>query len=127
MPHLTGPLDSRVLKKIETARPTGTATKVSLLQQRVCLVKVCPPMIYHVGLLACESGSERRLIFEHGPVAYDAARDLSDTVFIPLPPVDNTLEDIAAFERTLPKKYVLGARDCRHHVLDLLDYLYGVT
>ena len=122
MSHLTGPLYSRVLKKIELARPTGATTQVSLIQQRVCLVKVCPPRIYHVGLLAAQHNEHR--IFEHGPVTYDPLRDLSDTVFIPLPPVRNTLEDIAAFERTLPKTYVLGARDCRHHVLDLLEYLY---
>jgi len=120
---LTGPLYSRVLRKIERAKPTGTVTRVTLLQQPVCLARVCPPMIYHVGILGF-NGDERR-IFEHGPVKYDMHRPMCDnTVLIELPYVHNSLDDIAAFELTLPTTYVVGYRDCRHHVLDLLEYLY---
>jgi len=38
--------------------------------------------------------------------------------------VHNTIENIAEFEARLPTKYIIGIRDCRHHVLDLLHYLY---
>jgi hypothetical protein len=121
---LTGPLYSKVLRKLEVAQSTGTTTRVTLLQQPVCLARVCPPMVYHVGLIG-DSGGTRR-IFEHGPVKYDASREMCDrTLVIPLPSVNNTLEDIIEFEKTLPARYVIGIRDCRHHVLDLLDYLYG--
>ena len=60
--YLTGPLYSQVLKKIERARPTGVTTSLKLLQQPVCLVRMCPPMIYHVGLVGIEDG--RQKIFE---------------------------------------------------------------
>jgi hypothetical protein len=127
MSGLTGPLYSRVLHKIQGARPTGTATNVSLFQQRVCVpvINVCAPRIYHVGLLA-ESESQK-CIFEHGPVTYDISRTLlhkDDTIFIALPSVRHTLEELIEFEKTLPHKYVVGLRDCRHHVLDILDFLY---
>lgn len=121
---LTGPLYSRVLRKIECARQTGVTTRVTLLQQPVCLVKVCPPMVYHVGLIGI-AGDDRR-IFEHGPIKYDQSRVMCDrTLLVPLPSVRNTLEDIIAFESTLSPQYMVGIRDCRHHVLDLLEYLYG--
>lgn len=117
---LTGPLYSNVLKKIERARPTGVTTSIKLLQQPVCLVRVCPPMIYHVGLVGTEAGTQK--IFEHGPVRYNPHRSLG--LLIALPSVWNSLEEIAEFEKTLPPGYLLGYRDCRHHVLDLLEYLY---
>jgi hypothetical protein len=123
---LTGPLYSKVLHKIERARQTGATTHMTLLQQPVCLVRVCPPMIYHVGLIGVSSTDGERRIFEHGPVKYDLSREMCDkTLMIPLPSVKNTLDEIAAFESLLPDQYLVGIRDCRHHVLDLLDYLYG--
>lgn len=125
MSQLTGPLYSRVLAKIEKARPTGKTTSLALIQQRVCVLpKVCPPHIYHVGLVAESSG--RKHIFEHGPIEYDPLRALEfeDTVYVQLPSVINTIDDILTFELTLPTKYIIGMRDCRHHVIDLLDYLY---
>jgi hypothetical protein len=121
---LTGPLYSRVLRKIESARQTGSTTKITLLQQPVCVARVCPPMVYHVGLIGI-TGDDRR-IFEHGPIKYDQTRPMCDrTLLIPLPSVRNTLDDISAFEAMLSPQYIVGIRDCRHHVLDLLDYLYG--
>lgn len=120
---LTRPLYSKVLRKIEGARQTGSMTRVTLLQQPVCVARVCPPMVYHVGLIGI-TGDDRRL-FEHGPVKYDASRTMCDrTLLIPLPSVWNTLDDISDFEASLSTQYIPGIRDCRHHVLDLLDYLY---
>jgi len=127
--HLSGRLYSKVLHKIQSARETGQTTRLTLIQQKVCLatvgrLQVCPPMLYHVGLLA--ETEDRQRIFEHGPVQYDQTRGFDDekTLRIPLPSVHNALEDILAFEETLPTKYLIGVRDCRHHVLDLLGYLY---
>lgn len=120
---LTGPLYSRVLRKIESARQTGSMTKITLLQQPVCVARVCPPMVYHVGLIGI-TGNDRRL-FEHGPVKYDGSREMCDrTLLIPLPSVWNTLDDISEFEATLSPQYLVGIRDCRHHVLELMKYLY---
>jgi hypothetical protein len=76
-----------------------------------------------VGLLGCDDTHRR--IFEHGPVKYDVHRSMCDkTLLIELPYVHNSIEDIVAFESMLPTTYLLGYRDCRHHVLDLLEYLY---
>lgn len=125
MSKLTGPLYSRVFRKVSLAKPTGTRTHLKLLQQRICIAGgVCPPLLYHVALHG-ESDDAYR-IFEHGPVRYDPYRtyDEFDTLVLDLPPVRNSLEDISAFEATLPSGYLIGVRDCRHHVLDLLDYLY---
>ena len=138
MSYLTGALYARVLKAVETARQTGETTSVVLVQQKICVRPgrpgrgpvVCPPGMYHVGLLArSDQGATRTRVLEHGPVKYDASRfeldQITDpTIFVPLPSVHNTLDDIAAFEASLPTKYIIGIRDCRHHVLDLLNYLY---
>ena len=129
MSSLKGPLYSKIYRKVREARPTGTKTGVALFQQRVCVV-VCPPGIYHVGLIVRDErgGVRHERILEHGPVVYDDAtfsRRESASVFVPLPDVGDSIEDILEFERRLPKNYVIGVRDCRHHVLDLLEYLYG--
>lgn len=123
---LSGPLYSTVYEKVRLARSTGDATKLALIQQRVCMptTTVCSP-IYHVGLLG-ESGNRRR-IFEHGPVKYNPLREINgDTIIIDLPAVKQTLDELEAIERTLPSIYFVGIRDCRHHVLDLLAIIYGV-
>lgn len=112
---------ARIVRKIPSLKSTGTSTHIQLIRQRVCLGPVCPP-IYHLGLIA-DNGSEW-YIFEHGPVQYDRLRTLESTTQIPLPTVWNSIDDIRAFETTLPRQYLVGIRDCRHHVLDLLDYLY---
>jgi hypothetical protein len=135
---------SRIFARVRAARSTGDVTSLMLLRQRVCVSNgVCVPGIHHVGLLAVSEYETR--IFEHGPVRsctvdtnptaatlydagaslYDAGASLYDAgAYVPLPSVHNSIADIAAFERTLPRHYVLGVRDCRHHALDLLTYLY---
>jgi hypothetical protein len=112
-----------ILTKIRAARPTGTTSRVELLGQRICLGPVCP-RVYHVGIRVHERDVHR--IFEHGPIAYDPTREIdpATNIIIPLPSVERSIEDIMSFESTLPSTYLVGIRDCRHHVLDLLDYLY---
>jgi len=131
---------SRIFARVRAARSTGDVTSLMLLRQRVCVSNgVCVPGIHHVGLLAVSENETR--VFEHGPVRsftvdtpnptaatlYDAGAPLYDAgapLYVPLPSVHNSIADIAAFERTLPRHYVLGVRDCRHHALDLLMYVY---
>lgn len=125
MSYLSGPLYSKVLRRVQNAKETGSATRVLLLQQRVCLLqqRVCPPLIYHVGVLVANEDGRRHLL-EHGPVKYDPTRSLESCYAVALPSVHNTVDDIMEFERSLPTEYVIGIRDCRHHVLDVLEYLY---
>ena len=124
--YLTGPIYATVLKRLQRATTTGTTTHLTLIQQRVCVGPakiVCPPLMYHVGIVA-RSGETRRL-FEHGPIAYDPDRPFGDeTIIIPMPSVRNSIEEIEVFEKTLQSSYILGWYDCRHRVLDLLTYLY---
>ena len=78
--------------------------------------------LYHVGLVVMERDDS--YIFEHGPVKYDPYREWSESIVIPLPSVRQSIRDIQHYESTLPQKYIVGIRDCRHHVIDLLDFLY---
>lgn len=124
--YLTGPIYGAVLKRLQSATTTGTTTQLSLIQQRVCVgpaKMVCPPLMYHVGIVA--RSSETRRVFEHGPISYDPDRLFGDeTIIIPMPSVRDSIEEIGEFEKTLQTSYVLGWYDCRHRVLDLLEYLY---
>jgi len=123
-------LYKRVFDKIKLAKSTGTVTKVSLLQQRICFargntLKICPPL-YHVGLYAEDLNAYQ--IFEHGPVAYDGLRDFDEqnTILIYLPPIDKTIDQLQIHSNTLDTRYFLGVRDCRHYVEDMLVYMYDL-
>lgn len=117
---------SNILKKARLAKSTGTSTCVQLVRQQICIGRVCPP-VYHVALLAQQPGGVAH-VFEHGPVTNGedsvGKTPQFQTIVVPLPTVWNSIDDILAFEATLPRTYIVGFRDCRHHVLDLLDYLY---
>jgi hypothetical protein len=105
-----------IYEVVRTSRPTGNTSRVTLLQQRINSTP-----LYHVGLYVEERGFSK--IFEHGPIQYDRFRDL-DGIIVPLPHVQHTIRQLEDFEHTLPKEYIVGVRDCRHHVLDLLTFLY---
>ena len=127
---LSSPLYANVMKRVEMARQTGTNTRVSLIQQRICFpqrLNICPPL-YHVGLMCVDVNSGYEQIFEHGPMEYDDSRDIleSNTVILPLPSIEYTLADIQNYEETLTKTYFLGIRDCRHHTEDLLVFMYDL-
>lgn len=111
--HLYGKIYTHIS---DAATTTGTTSRVTLIQQRIERTPV-----YHVGLVVEERGYSK--IFEHGPVQYDRFRDL-DGILVPLPSIKHTIREIEDFESTLPREYILGIRDCRHHVLDLLRYVY---
>lgn len=111
------------------ARQTGSTSRVTLIQQRIHVwnnthVNI-PTPVFHVGLFVEERGFSK--IFEHGPIKYDRYRSVSDdidSILVPLPPIHQSIRHLEDFEATLPTTYVLGVRDCRHHTLDLLQYVY---
>jgi hypothetical protein len=110
-------------------RRTGVGspnTHVFLIHQHLVIAERRVP-VYHVALLGeCMTTGARR-VYEHGPVATRTNTGaIGDAVLTQLPPVVHTLDDIATFEATLPKTYLLGIRDCRHHVRDLLSWCYDL-
>lgn len=108
------------------ARQTGTTSRVTLIQQRIHVWNNTRTPVFHVGLLVEERGFSK--IFEHGPIKYDRYRPVEDdSILVPLPPIHQSIRHLEDFEATLPKTYVLGVRDCRHHTLDLLQYVYPVS
>jgi len=121
--HLSNALYGKVYKKIHSIpKATGNVSKVALIQQRIHVFNVQPPL-YHVGLVIIEK--DLSYISEHGPIRYDPYRSWDhNSVTIELPGVHNTIRDVQEFEAGLPLNYIVGIRDCRHHVLDVLDYLY---
>ena len=123
--HLNSALYGKVYRKVGSiSKPTGNVSRVLLIQQRIDVLRM-PAPLYHVGLVVAQK--DEHYIFEHGPIRYDPRREWEGSLVIPLPGVHNTIRDIQEFEHTLPDKYIVGLRDCRHHVLDLLEYLYPET
>ena len=112
-----------------TVRVAAPATDLFLVQQQLLVARSKVPL-YHVALLGEDRRSGARRVFEHGPIRTNRcdAREcrLSDAVLMPLPPVGVTIDDILAFEDTLPKRYIPGVRDCRHHVRDLMAWCYDI-
>lgn len=47
-----------------------------------------------------------------------------DEISIQLPNVSHDMHGIIEHEQALPRMYVLGVRDCRHHVSDMLSFCY---
>lgn len=116
------------LDAIRKLPPTGTTTQLVFVRQRLVLpvTKHVLPL-HHVALIA-EDGT-RRHILEHGPYRAQGNQSTDDlpalgVLYMPLPSVDLTLEEILAYEDTLPRTYIVGVRDCRHHVRDLLKFVY---
>jgi hypothetical protein len=50
--------------------------------------------------------------------------DWKDEISIQLPNIPMDMDDIMSHEKTLPSMYMLGVRDCRHHVSDMLHFCY---
>ena len=117
MSQIYGPIERR-LECIKN-RPDSGRTRVYFIRQR--LIVPSPVPLYHVALLSARDDIVR-------------AHQLCSKVITPrsdgrmhilaLPMVSDTPDDIVAYESTLPNAYMLGIRDCRHHALDVLDYLY---
>jgi hypothetical protein len=111
------------------ARPTASpSTNLYLVQQQLVVIDRKLP-IYHIALLGEDTVTGARRVFEHGPIrtAADSNKDaqtIQNAIVSPLPAVEYTIDDIAEFEKTLPTQYIIGRRDCRHHVRDLLTWCY---
>lgn len=81
--------------------------------------------VYHVGLLAENEGNV--IVLEHGPInaRLPAAQPLERVM--QLPGVELSLQELLDYQDTLPKHYLIGVRDCRHHVIDVLNFCYPLT
>ncbi len=102
----------------------GGLLRVYLIRQPTRL-----PAIDHVALLFDAPRGARRdvHIADHGPSTGNLINDIwvSRLTVTGLPPVARTIDEVREFESRLPTEYVPLVRDCRHHVLDVLDWLYG--
>lgn len=116
-----------------TAAPHRGDTRITLLRSRL------PGLpIYHVALLAekaetAETAEKAEIhVMEHGPVRLRNNVESSISLLpdyervLELPSVPFEIHELQALEAVLPKIYLLGVRDCRHHVIDILDALYPV-
>jgi len=84
------------------------------------------PRTHHVAVLVVDiHGQQRHRLFEHGSgiaIPRSLYRKNADLEIEDLGDTIKTIEDIERYEKTLPKHYVLGARDCRHHARDILAF-----
>lgn len=132
---LYGDVIRRVDSAHRLARPTtAPSTHLYLVQQQLVVIDRKLP-IYHVALLGEDAVTGSRRVFEHGPLrVVDSNKDaclrdqrrctIEDAIVSPLPAVEYTIDEIAEYEKTLPTQYIIGRRDCRHHVRDLLTWCY---
>jgi hypothetical protein len=129
MANLNHVVYADVIRYVAKASPVAkhavpAPTNICLLQQRLRLPGPVP--LYHVGLLGEDVHTGERRLFEHGPEDWVGNRFAiqDDVVCTPLPPVYRALDDISEYANTLPQAYILGIRDCRHHVADILKWCY---
>lgn len=88
------------------------------------------PCIDHVALLFDVPRGPRREVHmsDHGPRTGTLINEVWTSPglqFTKLPYADRTMEEVKAFEAEMPLEYIPFVHDCRHHVLDLLDFCYG--
>lgn len=123
---LYGDLLRRADHAHQTVHVTAPATNLYMVQQHLLDRKV---PLYHVALLGEDRRTGAKRLFEHGPIRTNHCMldqcELENAVLAPLPPVAYTIDDIRDFESTLPTRYILGVRDCRHHVRDLMAWCYA--
>jgi hypothetical protein len=96
-------------------------SSIALLQQRI-LVASRPTPAVHVGLVIRDLRTGDQRLFHHGADVLRSLYTLDTPTLTPMPLTPYTLDEIKAYEATLPRYYVLGIRDCRHHVRDLLRW-----
>lgn len=84
------------------------------------------PKTHHVAVLVIDvHGQQRHRLFEHGSnitIPRYLFKNPEDLIIEDLGDTPKTIEDVERYEKTLPKHYVLGARDCRHHARDILTF-----
>ena len=102
----------------------GGHTRVYLVRQPTRL-----PFVDHVALIFDAPRGERRDVHLAvlGPATGNLFNDLwvSDLTVTRLPGLRHvTIDDVREFEAGLTTRYVPFVRDCRHHVMDVLDFCY---
>lgn len=121
-------------RRLGAAGPWGLPTYRGGAQTRVYFVRQPTrlPYIDHVALIFDAPRGERRDVHvaDHGPATGNLFNDLwvSDLKVTRLPGLyDVTIDDVREFEAGLTTRYVPFLRDCRHHVMDVLDFCYPTT
>lgn len=111
------------IQKYQTLHPRGQ-TSVYVVQQRIYL-----PCLWHYAVLVDAPNGNRRdtHICDHGPVRGNRINKIFEGEFIlhKMPATPKSVDDIRSFSGSLPADYWLLLRDCRHHTVDVLDYIYG--
>lgn len=106
-------------------RPTTGPTTMTLVR---CKIYPRVAGLYHVGLLAeLDSQQPSIAVLEHGPHSLHGAPDYEETEWdrvLQLPGVALTPDELLRYQNQLPKWYLLGVRDCRHHIVDILRFAY---
>jgi len=84
------------------------------------------PRTHHVAVLVVDlHGAQRHRLFEHSSgiaIPRYLYKTEADLIVEDLGDTAMTIEAIEAYEKTLPKHYLLGVRDCRHHASDILEF-----
>lgn len=79
------------------------------------------------------SSYSRMYISEHAPFwstileeRQEGLFDWEEEISIQLPNIPYGMTEIMAYDKNLPQTYMLGIRDCRHHVCDMLSFCYPI-
>lgn len=88
------------------------------------------PCVDHVALLFDVPQGPRREVHvsDHGPSTGTLVNDIWTSPglhFTKLPYIQKTMQEVKDFEAQMPFEYIPFVHDCRHHVLDLLNFCYG--
>lgn len=99
-------------------------TSVYVVQQRIYL-----PSLWHYAVLVDAPEGNRRdtHICDHGPIRGNRINKIFEGEFVlhKMPCTSKSVDEIREFSGSLPNDYWLLFRDCRHHTVDVLDYIYG--
>lgn len=84
--------------------------------------------------LSKDTDTTRIYISEHCP-KWDSTREdehlryqfeWEEELSVQLPNIPYGMREIVSYDQHLPDHYVLGFRDCRHHVVDMLRFCYPI-
>lgn len=79
------------------------------------------------------TSSSRIYVSEHAPFwstiieeRQEGLFDWEEEISIQLPNIPYGMTEIMTYDSNLPQTYLLGVRDCRHHVRDMLTFCYPI-
>lgn len=119
--HQYKEVHSRAVQVIKVNQSKGN-TRVRLVYRNIGYFED----VYHVYLEFSECNSNNfctTYISEHKPF-WDNQQSINQEEIIQMPNISLEIQDILKLESELPSMYVLGIRDCRHHVVDMLQLCY---